>query len=993
MKQINKLLVLATILLIAVSCTTQRKRGEMSKLSEIWHNTNAHYNGYFNADEIIMLSELQLAEQHEDNYNKILDTYEYVEVENPQMVAEQLDEAIRKVTVVVNLHPYSQWSDDCYLLAGRALYLKQDYEGAEKAFRYLINEYPPEPKEERSTKAKKGKRSSGKNTSSRRTNTSRNDNDTAEEEKRPMTAREREKERKRYNREVRKRKKQRARNNNKKRRSSRSTTPKRDETPDPETPQPEPEPAPSPETPASDAPTKVRLSDNTSAAMESDAENYFMKHRPAYQDGLLWLGRTLIERDNYDGARRVLNQLSQNSATFSDVRREVAVAQAHLAIKEQDYEAAVPALEQAIDLANKRDRRARYAYILAQIHQQRGSSGAAYAAFERVLKFRPDYTMEFAARLNLAQNTYLSGKGSAAEAMANLEKMRKDEKNQNYLDQIYYAMAEIALAQNDRAEGIAYLEKSLANSLSNRAQKAEAYFRLGNLFFEDEEYLAAKLYFDSTLTVLSPADERYTSTERLRDNLVDIAMHIETIVLQDSLLMIAEMSPEEQAQLAQRIKDAQQKATAAATTNNDKFNPGGQGRAAMRGGRPSPTPALRNESNFWAYDDRVVKRGQREFSRRWGSRSLEDDWRRSNKRTGSALADVTDTGGSNLNLLTQDQIDEILADVPKDENGKETARLAIKQAMFQLGRLYRDRLQNNEKCVAILEELNTEYPGNIHELDSWYYLYIAHTDLGNSSQAKVYYDKILEKYPTSNYGQVLQDPNYAQEYLDEERQLARQYDQVYSLFQAGEYQNALGSAQANLSRIMGKHPLKPKYALLMAMCVGNTQGKEAYIAELQKVVATYPEAPEETRAKEILRLLGGAGAALPGNADEEQGDFKTGENELHYIIIVFDSDDINLNDNKIKVADYNRQYHSLDKLRISNVYLGESNDVPVLVLRRFKDKEEAMRYYNGVQTNMADFIDPNTIPYNIFPITQSNYREILRNRSVAGYQSFFESAY
>jgi tetratricopeptide (TPR) repeat protein len=314
--------------------------------------------------------------------------------------------------------------------------------------------------------------------------------------------------------------------------------------------------------------------------------------------------------------------------------------------------------------------------------------------------------------------------------------------------------------------------------------------------------------------------------------------------------------------------------------------------------------------------------------------------------------------------------------------------------MFELGRLYRDRLDNNEQCVAILEQLNSRFPGNIHELDSWYYLYLAYTDLGNNTKAQEYRDKILLKYPTSSYGQIIQNPNYAQEFLDGERQQNRSYDQVYQLFEQGNYEGVITQSQANLGRLAGKHPLKPRYALLMAMSNGNLQGKEAYVAELQKVIGSYPNTPEEVRAKEILRLLGAAGASLPGQTQEAApGAFTVNDSDLHYVIIVFESDKIDLNAAKIRVSDYNEAYHSLDKLRISNVYLGDGNNIPVLVLRRFKDKTAAMDYFMGIQKNAKDFIDPKAMGFQLFPITQTNYREVLRNRSIEGYGTFFDANY
>lgn len=993
----KKYCLLSLVVLVLAACTTQKKKDELGGLQKVWHNTTAHYNGYFNAEEILTESTLLLEEQHQDNYLKLLDVYEYSEVDNPQSVAEQLDEAIKKVTVVINLHPISRWSDDCYLLAGKALFLKQDYEGAEKAFRYLLNNYPPVEKEAEEAKSK-----SSRSGSNKRSGRDRGTASETEEAPKKMTARERDKARKAYNREVKKRKKQRERDKKRgvttSRRSSTNTqedTEQADTTPTPTPPAAAPttEPAEPVEAPVG----MVRLSDKAEAISPESRKGGKLKHRPAYQEGQLWLARTFIERDNYDGARRILQQLNESANTYQDVKREVAVAQSHLFLREKNYELAAQALDRATDMANDKDQRARLHFILAQVQQKLGNSQAALAAFEKVVRARPNYDMEFAARLQIAQNSYLSGAGSAADAIANLTKLSKDDKNEPYLDQVYFAMAKIELLEGNKPEGMAYLQQSLSQPSTNKAQQAEAYYTLGTIFYDQEEYLSAKLYYDSTLTLMRTIDERYVPTERLRDNLVDIAQNIATIQLQDSLLRLAALSPEERADFAKNLLEQQRAEAGESNTGPayDKFSRRnelslGSARSATAG---SAGGALRTNSDFWAYNDQTVKRGKRDFSRRWGDRPLTDDWRRSSALPDNPTEVAQAEEEIDINLLTEDQINEILKDVPDDDNAKQVAELEIKKAMFNLGRLYRERLDNNEKSVDVLEELNERFPGHLFELDSWYYLYLAHSDLGQSSKANEYREKILNKYPTTNYGKILIDPNYASIYLNEEKQLDRDYAAAYQLFSNGDYGSALSAARTNLPKLVGKHPLKPRYALLMAMCTGNTEGKDAYIGELRKVIGNYPNTPEETRAKEILRLLGAGGASLPGRMTEEAGSFKVNDTELHYIIIVFESDDIDLNENKIIVSDYNRQFHSLDKLRISNVYLGEKNNVPVLVLRRFKDKTAAMSYFEGVEKNAGEFIDSGNTPFRLFPITQSNYREVLRNRSVGGYDAFFENNY
>lgn len=973
MKMKNLLWIFLAALLVLASCTTQKRKGELSGLGKAWHNTTAHYNGYFNAEELVQQAFVALDESHQDNYSKLLPMYAYMVADNPLAIAGNMDTAIKKVTIVLNLHPYSHWADDCYLMAGKAMFLKRDYEGAEKTFRFLLAEYPEEdPKSSTSSKNKKGK--SAKNQPPARSGSS--GGSQAGRSSSAMTAKQKARARKKYNRQV--KKKRRASS------SSRST--------------PARKPAAATDTPATPAVKQEAPAPTPDPQPAGNKDNpYFLKHRPAFQEGSLWLARTLVERDNHDGARRLLNNLYQNPTTFADIRDEIAAVQAYLAIKERKYDLAITYLTDAVALSDNRLLRARFSYILAQLHQLNGNSQAAYAAFEQVVKSHPSYEMAFSARLNMAQNSYLSGRGTAQDAMRNLEKMAADEKNEPFLDQLYFAMANIAFQQELRDEGIALLRKSLAASTGDSPQKAEAYYKLANLFFETEDYLAAKNYMDSTLLIMPETDERYTSLERLRDNLSDIAAALETISLQDSLLRISELSPAEQAALAVKLLEEEKaaaKAKAAATASaGDKSTLGRRPEMAMAG-PGAARPALAKPSSFFAYDERAVSRGIKEFNRTWNNRPLEDDWRRS----GRALSeDAQSQAGTTEkpSLLSDDEVSQILAGVPKTDADREKARLEIKRAMFELGRLYRDRLENNEKSVVILEQLDSRFPANLHELESWYYLYLGYLDLQQPQRAEEWKAKIINKYPSSNFARILKDPNYAAEFLNEERKLVRLYDDAYALFTQAKFAEALAMARTNSQTLLGQNPLKPKYALLIAMCLGNTSGKEAYVEELNKLIATYPESAEQTRAREILRLLGAtAGPSLPGQSEPEaSGAFTVNQQDLHYILIVFESAEVDINTAKNKVSDYNRTFHDLARLRISNVYLGQNNNIPVLVLRRFENQADAMVYYNGISKNSSSFVDVAAFPHKVYAISQSNYREVLKARQLEGYEVFFRDNY
>ena len=987
LKKATKLLALFLLTLVVISCTSQKRRDEQGLIAKAWHNMNAHFNGYFNANEILEESFLTLEEQHIDNYNRRLALFPFMAVENPSVVNDELDRAIEKVAVVVNLHPYSNWTDDSYLLAGQAQFLKQDYETAEKTFRYLVNEFRPRPKRNRGGSSASEEDEGPRGPQGRQTaEQSRRDRLRARRDaqrERERISKQREKERREEAKQRDKERRQRIRD---RRRGIRTPRVAQDTslTQEPETTIPDPEEVVVDEGPVGMISIFNRTRDlglDGSEQYGDDPEGYFLRHRPAYQEGRLWLAWTLIKRDKMDQAQLILEDMRNDRGTASDIRSQALAVQAFLYLESNNPAAAIPYLEEAAAEARTRQQRARYWYIVGQLHQELGEPAQAMQAFANVIDARPDYELELGAALNVAQNDYLSGSGDAESALRRLDQMRRQDKNLPYESQIYYAMASVALRSNDRAAGMDYLQKALGSNTAGPAQQQEAYRLLGDLNFEAAEYLPAKLYYDSTLNVMSSSDDRYPQIELRRDRIADIANTLQDIQLKDSLLALSDMSPEERTALAEEILKAQRQARINPTeTTND--------------GPAFVAPV--SGSSFWAYDSRAVRRGERDFSRVWGDRPLTDNWRRSQAAAFSPDGrdddvDIHDDGPA---IVTADEVANIFSEVPTTENERNTMRLQLMESYFNLGRLYRDRLDDNAKCTATMEALNERYPESNFEAESWYYLYLAHTDLGNISRANQYRDNLVAKYPGTNFARAISDPNFVSDANNEELARNRAYDQAYALFEQRQYQQAFDMARSQQAALIGQHPLRAKYALLMAMATGKIQGREAYVNSLRQVVAQYADTPEQARAREILRILGETGARLPGGQEGSiGGDFQVSDEELHYIILVFQSRNVDLNEVKIAISEYNQTYNRQDRLRITNVYLGQNNDTPVLVMRRFQNAGKAMEYLRTTEQNEDEWVNADILGFEVFAVSQSNYREILRARSIAGYPAFFYENY
>jgi tetratricopeptide (TPR) repeat protein len=964
MKNIWKIAHSGIVLLCVVAisaCVTTKKKGQETGGKKTYHSFTNKYNYWFNADELFNLTITKLEEGYKDDYNQILEIYPY-SAADPNGVRAELDNVILKAAKGISLHRPGTWTDDNYGLMGKAQFLKRDYETAEATYKFIREEQDPRRS---STSKIKGKSSKQK---------------LAENKKKAAAKKKKEAARKKKAAAARKKK---AKAHNKK--GSKKTSGK-------ET------------TKSSEKPAPIILPKDVVKPKENSPYSEPWGHINNFPSAMVWYGRTLTERDKYDEAEFLFRELWEESNFPLKNLDELATAEAYLFIKQKKYDKAIAPLVKAIELTNNKKLRARLSFILAQLYERAGQHEAAYAAYDKVLNSTPKYEMEFNARLQQTSAAWANGKTDSESGLQTLERMLKDEKNLDYRDQIYFSMANIELHDKKNKEGIEYLRKSLSYSKNNTVLRAESYLKLADLYFEEEQFVLAKAYYDSTLTVLPVEDVRHKRAADYATNLKDIARLIQTIQDNDSIVRIFRMTDVERKDLAKKIKKQRQTAENEALKNS-AANTGPADPAK------APAPIAGNKpSAFYFYNETFLKKGRKDFARQWGDRKLDDNWRRS-ARVGANVADNANPqrrigdGEQNAEDSTQIEADaeaalkDIFSNIPKSEEELTVIHMATYEAMYQLGTLFRDRLQNNRRCSGTLEEMQTRYPDTArYEKETWYYCYLAFTDLTNREQAQYYYDKLVEKYPKSAYARTLTDPNFLNATKEREQELNKYYEVTYVLFKKGSYKEAFDWCESAPKKFGSQNPLVAKFALLSALCTGSIGGNEAYCAALGEVIKRYPDSPEAIRAKEIARLLSCKGFEVEekkkSDTPLDEG-FTREDDKLHYFIVALTGENVRLDDVKAAVSDYNSENHKTEQLRISNIFLGTDTNTPIIVIRKFDNKEQALRYYKEVKSQPGFLGETAKKTYNkeIFVVTQENYRRILKNKTLDRYRKFFEENY
>ncbi len=966
---------------LLVGCVTQKSRNDESNLGQFYHNVNAKYNGWFNANELVMESEARLEEQYEDNYNELLPIYEYASVDNADAVKPDLDEAIKKVSVVVTLHEYSDWADDCYLLIGKSLYLKKDYEAAENAFEFYMDEFRPDGSRT-SIKNKKKKNLSAAEKSGKSSSAVKEAN---KRKKELQKARKKaETERKAYNKELRKRKKK-----------GQPT----DDLVRPGT-------TVAPDGTIAIPTSEVKKYEPTAAELRAKAkaegeQSGILLHESVYDEAILWLAKSYIERENWTSADYQFRRLEGDDILPPKVYEELPAARAYYHLKRENYPQVIPFLEQAIERSRDRSLKARYSYIIAQLHFRAGRVEQAAEFYQKSLAFSNNYEMEFNTQLSIIRSSVKSNNMTRVEAQERLEKMVKDPKNEKYLGRIYFLMATLAHEANDIPLAITYLESSVKEVGDDKFQEIESQYLLATLYMTQFQYVEAEQAYKACAGIMKLTDPRFKSVKKLADNLTDIAFNLNNIALQDSLLHLSYLSETQLKVIALELKKKKQEEAEAAANSKMAGGPDkktGSGNPVING---SNVPAVRQvsgtpvESIFWAYDEKNIKKTKREFERTWGDIPLTDYWRVSSKAIQFiSTAEEIDPGAEGQIGVYESEIEDFFKDVPKSDSARALCHNQIRKSMLLLGQLYRDRLEDFASSIEVLESLLEKYPDAPEKLETYYQLYLSALSAGDHERAEKYKALIISQYPNSRFAKVLSDPNFAASQQSEHDRLMEYYDITFAAFEEGNHELVLSRIRDVQEKFGINNVLMAKFDLLKAMSLGAQIGKEAYVDALKEVIAKYPNSNEEIKAKDMLLLLGEGGTGKSyGETGLETAVFTVEENALHFVVVyVKNQDQITLTETKIALAEFHKKYFQLDNLKMASLVFDPAKNHSLVLVRSFNTKEKAMKYHETAIRNPKDFL-PTNAEYEVYPITQKNYREVIKARTLDTYKDFFEANY
>lgn len=109
--------------------------------TQAYHDITSHYNAYFNANEKLKGALQSVQANHKDKFDSVIAVYYYSDPADFASYNSDLEDVIKRSTQAIQLHNIANWSDDHMLLIGRANYYKGDYDKAASSFKYITTEF------------------------------------------------------------------------------------------------------------------------------------------------------------------------------------------------------------------------------------------------------------------------------------------------------------------------------------------------------------------------------------------------------------------------------------------------------------------------------------------------------------------------------------------------------------------------------------------------------------------------------------------------------------------------------------------------------------------------------------------------------------------------------------------------------------------------------------------------------------------------------------
>ena len=740
-----------------------------------------------------------------------------------------------------------------------------------------------------------------------------------------------------------------------------------------------------------------------------------------------WLAKSYIEQDWLYDAEDVIRNMQRDSIHWR-AQKEWDFTYADYYIHTGDYDKAIPYLKKSIDHEMRKKQKARLCFLLGQLYAATGKNAEAYKAFKSVVRKNPPYELEFNARIAM---TEVMGASQAKKMVGKLKRMAASDKNKDYLDQVYYAIGNIYLAQKDTLKAISNYEKGNKKATRSGIEKGVLLLKLGDLYWQQEKFSDAQRCYGEAIGLLDKDRKDYEQLSARSKVLDELVPYTDAIHLQDSLQALAKMSEKDRnaaidrviAEL-KRLEKEQKRLEDEKNAQQTMQRNGAMGNRNNTNRNNTAQTLQNNRQNavWYFYNAMAVQQGKQAFEKLWGKRENTDNWQRVNKTVvgnlnGDADIELTEEQKDSIAKaeLAQDSLEQLkdsaqndphkreyyLAQIPFTEDQVATSNLAIMDGLYNSGVIFKDKLDNLDLSKKQFTRLETQYPDFEQKADMYYHLFLLYSRLGQHDVAAGYVEKLKAEYPDNQWTILLTDP-----YFKENAQFGVHiedslYAATYEAFKADRLSEAKANAQISATRFpLGEN--RDKFLFIGGLAKLNDGDSKGCVDDMKAVVEKFPQSKLAEMAGMIVNGVN-AGKPLHGArfdlgdvwtrrtavlADSDSINAKTFDAERNtefVFMLAYVPDSVDENKLLYQMAKVNFTHYVV---RNFDLAIEDANGLRRMVVRGFRNYDEALQYARGLaeQAGLQQLLSG----CKAIVISDKNLPLLGTNFSYADYQDFYD---
>lgn len=594
-----------------------------------------------------------------------------------------------------------------------------------------------------------------------------------------------------------------------------------------------------------------------------------------YAKSRAWLAKCYLEEGWLYDAEDVVRNMERDSIHWS-AHKEWDYTYADYYIHTGDYAKAIPYLRKVIKHEMRRKQRAREWYLMGQMQAALGNKAEAMRAYKRVIRQNPPYEVEFNARI--AMTEVMSG-GQWKKMVSRLKRMAASDKNKEYLDQVYYAIGNIYLAQNDTAKAISAYERGAAKATRSGIEKGVLLLKLGDIYWEMERYNDAQRCYGEAIGLLDKERKDYEELSHRSKVLDQLVPYTDAVHLQDSLQTLAKMDEKDRnaaidrtiAELKRKEKEERDRLAEQNAQETMQQNSGNNN--MQQNNRQENNMNQQTNGLWYFYNATAVSQGKAAFQKMWGKRENVDNWQRVNKTVVNFGGNQEETELSEAQLdsiarqeAIEDSLAQIadsaqndphkreyyLAQIPFTEDQIEASNKIIEDGLFNAGVIFKDKLNNLPLSEKQLTRLTSQYPDFEKMADAYYHMYLLYMRKGETDVAEGYVERLKKEYPESEWTTLLSDPYFVENAKLGVHMEDSLYASTYDAFKAARYAEVSGNVRISDSRFpLGAN--RDKFVFIGGLSKLNEGDAEGCLEDMNTVVKKWPQSGVAEMAGMIVK--------------------------------------------------------------------------------------------------------------------------------------------